>query len=309
MSWTLDQTTALCQLLADPSRLRLLCLLENVELSVAELTTVTGLSQSRISTHLARLKTAGLVEDLRIGASSRYSATLDGEAKAVWEALKATLDDRLLRLDLERADEVVRRRKHGRSWAESVAGRMELHYSPGRTWEATARALIGLIRPGRVLDIASGDGVLAELLAERAESITCLDISPSVLAAGRKRLARYPQVRFEIGDMAALPFAERQFDTVFLMHALPYAREPACVIAEAARVLVGGGRLVIATLNAHAHRAAMDAFDHVNLGIKPGALARLLREAGLTVAHCGVSCKEARPPYFEVITALAEKPA
>ncbi|SEQ66761.1 ArsR family transcriptional regulator [Solimonas aquatica] len=308
MSLSLDQSTALCSLLSDASRLRLLLLLEQTELSVAELTEITGLAQSRVSTHLARLKRAQLVQDKRAGNAAYYSAaTQDEETGALWQLLRARLDDSLLRLDRERAEQVVAARKHGQTWAESVAGRMELHYSPGRTWEATARALIGLLTLGEVADIGSGDGVLAELIAEHAHSVTCVDISATVIAAARKRLARLPSVRFVEADMHALPLPSGHYDHVFLMHALAYTREPKLVLQEAARLLKPGGRLVLAALAEHRHEETMRAYDHVNLGISPEQLRRKLGAVGLSVESCRISSHEPRPPYFGVVTALARK--
>jgi len=309
VSLSLQQSTELCRLLADETRLRLLILLESFELSSAELTEVTDLAQSRVSTHLARLKRAGLVQDRRAGAASLFSANLSssGVAAELWTVLKAQVSDRRVRLDAERAEGVIRARKHGQSWADSVAGRMELHYSPGRTWEATARALIGLLELGDVLDIGSGDGVLAELIAEHAKSVTCLDVSAAVLEAARARLHAMPHVSYRQADMHELPFADGAFDQVFLMHALTYTREPERVLAQAARVLRPEGRLVIAALAAHKHKETMRAYDHVNLGVTDTALAKLIEAAGLRVEHCRLSSRETRPPYFSVITALATK--
>jgi ArsR family transcriptional regulator len=309
MPLTLEQSTELCSLLADESRLRLLLLLEAQELAVAELTEITGLAQSRVSTHLARLKRAGLVQDKRAGNAALYSATdSDGALRELWTLLRAQIDDATARLDRERAAEAVRARKAGQTWAESVAGRMELHYSPGRTWEATARALIGLLDLGDVLDLASGDGVLAELVVEHARSVTCVDISSTVIAAARRRLARFGNVRFCQADMHALPLPPASCDHIFVMHALSYTREPLRVLKECARLLRPRGRLIVTTLAAHRHEAAMQAYDHVNLGIAPAALKKLLQQAGLTVEACRITSRETRPPYFEVITALAQAP-
>lgn len=306
MKLSIAQSTELWRLLADPSRLRLLLLLEAETLSIAELTEITGLAQSRVSTHLARLKRAGLVEDRRAGAAAVWSLSGEpGRAAELWTVMRAKLDDPQARLDRERAEQVVRARKSGQTWAESVAGRMELHYSPGRTWEATARALIGLLDLGDTLDIASGDGVLAELIALRARRLTCIDISAKVLNAARRRLGDRADVGFLRADMAALPFTAKRFDHVFLMHALPYAAEPRAVVAEAARVLKPKGRLVVATLNAHRHEVARAAYDHVNLGVTAETLAKWLAACGLAVDFCEVTSRDPRPPYFEVVTALA----
>jgi SAM-dependent methyltransferase len=309
MSLSLDQSTALCSLLSDASRLRLLLLLEVHELSVAELTEITAMAQSRVSTHLARLKRAGLVQDKRAGNAAFYSATgSDGEAGELWALLRARLDDSQARLDRERAEQVVAARKQGQTWAESVAGRMDLHYSPGRSWEATARALIGLLELGDVADIACGDGVLSELIAEHARSVTGVDISATVIAAARRRLEHVANVRFSEADMHALPLPGASCDQVFLMHALAYTREPKKVLQEAARLLRPSGRLVLTALAEHGHEETMRAYDHVNLGIAPTALKKLLLGCGLTVELCRVTSRDTRPPYFEVITALARKP-
>jgi len=310
MSLSLEQGTALCRLLADATRLRLLLLLEAHELTVAELTQITRLAQSRVSTHLSRLQRAALVRQRRAGSAAYYSATdaaREGVAGSLWDLLRSQLTDAQARVDRERAAEVIRERRRAQTWAESVAGRMERQYSPGRTWEATARALIGLQDLGDVLDIACGDGVLSELMTAQARSITGVDISPTLIAAARERLKGDAHVTLIEADMHALPLEPGRFDHVFLMHALAYTRRPQDALREAARVLRPGGRLVVSALNAHTHKATMQAYDHVNLGIAPAALRKLIEQAGLSVDSCRVTSREERPPYFEVITALARR--
>ena len=300
----------LLRLLAEPTRLRLLLLLEAEALTVAELTAVTGLSQSRISTHLGKLKQAGLVQDERHGQASLYHADtgqFSAAARQIWGALIDNLDDLQVARDRERATAAVRQRAQHRSWVESAAGRMEQQYSPGRSWEATTRALINLLELGDVLDIASGDGVLTELLAPRAARVTGLDINTAAIAAARARLKDQTTVELRQGDMHALPFADASFDQVFLMHALTYTRRPEVAIAEAARVLRPGGRLVLATLKHHQHEATVTAFDHVNLGFEPAQLRALVADQGLGVALCEVSSRERRPPHFEVVTLVADR--
>ncbi|HET7780233.1 MAG TPA: metalloregulator ArsR/SmtB family transcription factor [Rudaea sp.] len=306
----LGSTTALLRLLSDPTRVRLLALLEREELTVAELSAVMRLAQPRVSTHLAKLKEADLVRDRRAGVSAYYrvNTELDTRSAALLHSLHANVDDGLLDDDAQRLPTVLARRARAEGWADSVAGDMERHYSPGRTWEALARALTGLIEVGDVLDIASGDGVLAELLAPHAHSILCLDASDRVVTAARKRLKAQRNVEVRLGDMHALDVGDRRFDLVLLMHALTYSEQPAKVIVEAARTLKPGGRLLATTLARHAHRNTVVPFDHRNLGFRDEELREFARKAGLKVLSCERVTRERRPPHFEVLSLLARNP-
>jgi ArsR family transcriptional regulator len=310
----LVSATALLRLLSDPTRVRLLALLRREELTVAELSAVLRLAQPRVSTHLAKLKEAGLVRDRRAGVSAYYrfnEAGFDGAADLL-RALEDGVDDSLLDADAQRLPSVLAARARERGWADSVAGDMERHYSPGRTWETLARTLLQLLATGDVLDIASGDGVLAELLAPHAHKIVCVDSSPNVVSAARKRLKGFRNVEVIEGDMHALGDAfkpgNRRFDLVLMMHALTYSDRPQHAIAEAARVLKPGGRLLAATLAKHAHRAAVAPFDHTNLGFRREDLKAFALKAGLEVISCERISREARPPHFEVLSLLARKP-
>jgi len=305
----LDQATDRLRLLGDPSRVRLLALLARQELSVAELTEATRLAQSRVSAHLARLREAGFLRVRQAGTAAYYAfdeSAPDGPGRALWELLAGSLDDSVLADDTRRLAELQSRRQG--SWADSVAGRMERHYSPGRTWESAARALVGLCRYGRVLDVASGDGALAELLAGRAQSVTCLDRSAAVMtAAARRRRPGGP--RFVRADMHHLPWPDGSFDQVLLLNALSHAQEPARVVAEALRVLVPGGALVATTLRRHEYRAEAARFDHVQPGFLPARLSALVERAGGEVESCEVTSRERRPPHFEVLTLFARRHA
>lgn len=307
----LQAINELCRVLGDPTRVRMLAVLAHESLSVAELTQVTGLAQSRVSTHLARLKEVGLVEVRREGTASYYSAveTEEGsQAERIWQAVSTTLSDPLLESDRGRAAALVAARNSDGSWSGSIAGRMERYYSPGRTWESAARSLLGFARLGDVLDVASGDGALAELVAPRARSLTCLDISAKVVAAGMQRLARFGHAQFVEGDMHALPFPDESFDQVMLLNALSYAKEPAGVLSEVVRVLRVGGALIGAALAPHGHAAVVQPFGHRQLGIEAGLLRELCEAAGLNVELCEVTHTERRTPHFEVITVHAARP-
>ena len=306
----LDAWSTCLRVLSDPTRVRLLTLLEKDELTVAELAAVTRLAQPRVSTHLAKLKEHGLVRDRRAGVSAYYRFAeddLDAAQRALWKALSDGADDPLLRSDAERLPAVLATRASDQNWADSVAGDMERHYSPGRTWETLARAALQLVKPGDVLDIASGDGVLAELLAPRAQRYVCIDSSPRVVNAARERLKQFPNVDVRQGDMHATEFADASFDLVLLMHALTYAEKPGQALTESTRVLRPGGQLIATTLAKHEHRGVIEPYGHANLGFTPKELAKLATKAGLEVISCEVITREKRPPHFEVVSLLARK--
>ena len=311
-SLDLELASRHCRLLADSTRLRLLLLLEHEELSVAELAAITQLAQPRVSTHLAKLREADLVVDRREGVFVYYriaSTIRDRSLEALWQILRSSASDPMVQQDRDRIPKILNKRSGsaGHSWADSVAGDMERHYSPGRTWEATAHGLAQLIAPGKLLDIASGDGVNALLLAPRAEEIICVDISDKVVAAGRKRLEGHDNVRFEIGDMHDLPLPDGAFDTVLLMHALTYTRKPQVVFNEAARVLKSGGQLLAVTLGQHKHEKAVRPYDHANLGFTTDELRTLATKAGLRTNSCVVATTEKRAPHFSILTLSASR--
>ena len=295
----LEAWSARLKVFADATRVRLLALLAREELTVAELSAITRLAQPRVSTHLARLKDAGLVRDRRAGVSAYYrfdEANLDLAQLELWRSLRQGSDDPLLRQDAERTAAVLAARASEQNWADSVAGDMERHYSPGRTWEALARTALPLLETGDVLDIASGDGVLAELLSPHATRYVCVDTSARVVAAASERLRRFPNVEVREGDMHALPFADAGFDLVVLMHALTYSDRPAQAVAEAARALRPGGRLLLSSLARHEHQATVATYSHVNLGFTDGELREFAENAGLQVSNLGTVTRERRPP-------------
>lgn len=306
----LATASSMLRLLADPTRVRLLALLENEELTVAELAAVLHLAQPRVSTHLAKLREAGLVRDRRAGVSAYYRANNEGDQTqhALVESLRASINDALLREDAARLPGVLANRAREEGWADTVAGDMERHYSPGRTWETLARSLLQLLETGDVLDIASGDGITAELLAPHAHSIVCVDSSERVVEAAAKRLKAFTNVRVVHGDMHALELGKQRFDLVLMLHALTYAEHPAQAVAEAARVLRPGGRLLAVTLGQHDHRAVVEPFDHRNLGFSRAQLDSHARAAGLDVLSVNRLSRERKAPHFEVISLLARKP-
>ncbi len=308
MAAGLQESVDLVAAVADPTRVRLLALLDGHELTVAELTAITELSQSRVSTHLGRLRDAGLLQDRREGSLRYYRLQEDAlprRAERLWNAVRADLRDAVLDGDRERRAELLAARDEEGGWAETMAGRMEHHYSPGRTWEAFARGITPLLELGDVLDVGCGDGTVAQILSKRAKSYVGLDRSDKVLAAANKRLRGRNHVHFVSGDMHALPFADASFDVVLFFHVLTYAERPEIAVHEAVRVLRAGGKLALVTLASHPHFDIVERYGHVNRGFDAKKVRRLLR--GLEVEQCEVTSRERRKPHFQVITASARK--
>jgi SAM-dependent methyltransferase len=295
-------------LLGDESRLRLCALLRERELSVTDLVRVTGLAQSRVSTHLARLREGGFVRDRREGQHAFYALavdTLPGSARMILDEAIGGADATLER-DRQRLDELEAERRG--ALPESFAGEMERHYSPGRTWQSLAAGFAALVRLGDVLDVGSGDGAAVSAIAPGCRTLTCVDASPRMIAAATERLGALPGVRALVADATALPFAAAAFDTVLVFHTLTYAEHPGRVLAECARVLRRDGRLVLLSLDAHRQREVTAPYGERHAGFSPVALGSLLTAAGLRVTSSAVACREPKKPHFQVVLATAEKP-
>lgn len=295
-------------LLGDESRMRLCALLRDRELCVTDLVRVTGIAQSRVSTHLGRLREAGLVRDRRKGAQSFYGLVEDALPGVVRTCLDEvagsgdpTLDGdqtRLRELEAERLGKVP----------EHLVDELDRDYSPGRTWRSLTVGISALLRLGDVLDVGSGDGAAAAVIAPHCRSLTCIDTNARLIEAASERLCRQGNVRAQVADAHALPFAEASFDSVLMFHTLTYAEEPARVLAECARVLRPGGRLVLLCLDEHRQAEVTARYGERHPGFSPRAVRALLTGAGLSVASSEVASRELKKPHLQVVLAVADKP-
>lgn len=291
-------------LLGDESRLRLCALLRQRELSVGDLVRVTGLSQSRVSTHLARLREGGLVRDRREGQHAFY--TLATEAMSV--PLRAMVEEAT-----EAEDPTLERdRRHlaalNADPSEGLPFAVEVgRYAPGRTWQSLAVGLSGLLSLGDVLDVGAGDGAVASYVAPYCRSLTCVDLVPRMVEAARARLSDHRHVRVEQADAHELPFCEASFDQVLLFHTLGHVERPQRVLEQCARVLRPGGRLVVLSLDEHKHRELTASHGEIHPGFSARKLRGLLTRAHLDTTFCEVACREARKPHFQNVLAIASK--
>ena len=293
-------------LLGDESRIRLCALLRDRELCVTDLVRVTGIAQSRVSTHLGRLREAGFVRDRRQGAQSFYALDRDAlpaTARAFLEEA-VTLGDPTLDGDQQRLQELDAERRG--DLPESVV-ELERDYSPGRTWHSLAVGIAGLLRLGDVLDAGSGDGAAASSIAPYCESLTCVDTSPRLISAAADRLAKFPHVRTQVADVQELPFADASFDAVLMFHTLTYAERPQRTLEECSRVLRPNGRLVVLCLDEHKHLDVTSRYGERHPGFSPATLRLLLKKAGLGVLTAEIACREAKKPHLQVVLAIANK--
>ncbi|HKY22901.1 MAG TPA: metalloregulator ArsR/SmtB family transcription factor [Vicinamibacterales bacterium] len=298
----------LFRLLGDEIRLRLLRVLagKHGRLNVTELTAVLGIAQSGVSRHLKLLKEAGLVVEERGGGFSFYRlapALLDGGFGGMWGALQAQFADAAntpaVRADESRLQEVIRLRKenfaaHGSDHAQFV---------PGRSWAAWSRAL-GLLLPSvDVADIACGEGYLSVECAHWAKRVIGIDRASDVLERAKALADRrgVKNITWKRGDIEKLPLKRASVDVALLSQALHHAANPSRAIAEAARILRPGGKVVMLDLRAHDQEWVRDRVGDRWLGFKDEQLAQLLTGAGLRDVTVRVGARLPGDPFTVLI--------
>lgn len=304
-------STRLLRALGDETRLRLLHLLSLEELSCSELMELLNMGQSRVSTHLNLLKEAGLVVDRRAGRRSIYS--LAGGDTAEW--VERVLADARGSPELE-ADAAgmvslrARRQAESRAYFDRVAASFGEQILPGRTWEGLARALLRLAPRARYVDIGVGDGLLTLMLAEVAQSVTAVDISPQMLEQLSRRAAAkgIGNIVTVEGELEDLPLSDASFDVAVLSQALHHAAAPERALAEARRVLAPGGRLLVLDLLAHTEEWVREKHQHLHLGFSESHLASLCANAGFVDVAVQRAARDPQPPHFMTLVAAGSVP-
>ena len=297
------------RLLADPLRVRIALLLDQEELSVAELQEILSMGQSRISTHLAQLKRAGLAEDRRSGKNSLYRLR-DADASRELLALlrkadvpEVAADARALQLTLrKRADKT-------RAYFDELAGKFGRHYVPGRSWKGLAETLLQLMPPLDIADLGAGEGSFSQLLARRARSVIAVDNSQKMVDFGLDLAHKngLTNMEYRVGDLEALPIAGGSVDLAFLSQALHHATHPERAVREAARILRPGGRIVILDLRKHSFEEAREMYADLWLGFSELELDGFLHGAGFQSVEVFTVHREKEAPHFETLLALGQK--
>lgn len=284
----MEDLLTLLRAAAEPTRLRLLALAARGSFCVSDFTEILGQSQPRLSRHLKLLGDAGLLERTREGANVWFTLPETAAGRLARELIaRVPEDDPLLSADRRQAARVVAERarvasegfqRSGADWDEMRA--LDL---PAPEVEAALLRLLPEGGLGRLLDIGTGTGGLLEALAPRIASGLGIDASRAMLALARARLAREGLAHCTVrqGDMYRLPFPDAAFDTVTLQMVLHYAEDPAAALAEAARVLRPGGRLVVVDLAAHDRADLAARLAHRWQGFSDPDLRDFLDAAGL----------------------------
>jgi ArsR family transcriptional regulator len=305
MSATLKALRAL----ADPTRLRLVALLEQEELSVNELQEITRLGQSRISTHLGLLADANLVESRRDGKRTFYrlAAVMDGyTAEFVKLAIRGAKE-----LPERSADEVNLKRilglrnEQAQLYFNQVAGRFDRSYGPGRSWQAFGQLLLRIIQPLEIADLGSGEGLISELLARRAKRVIAVDNSEKMVNFGAEKARKngLENLEFRLGDLESPPIEPETMDLVILSQALHHARSPEKALESAWKILRPGGQVLILDLLEHGFEKAPDLYGDLWLGFKESDLHRWLEQAGFSRIEISVVASEDQPPHFQTLLA------
>jgi ubiquinone/menaquinone biosynthesis C-methylase UbiE/DNA-binding transcriptional ArsR family regulator len=276
--------------------MRILRLLAHMELAVGELAQVLGQSQPRVSRHARILCDTGLAERRKEGSWVFLRAGISEDSAPPLAAAAARLLAVAERDDAGFASRCAEDRRHlaairkareasAQSYFARHAGEWDTLRSlhcPDAPVEAALAQALGESGLGSLLDVGTGTGRMAELFAPRASHVTALDKSPEMLRIARARLQDLPAGKIELvqGDFAALPFPGESFDTVLFHQVLHYALEPETVLAEAARVTKGSGRIAIVDFAAHDREELRERHAHARLGFSEEQMLELLSEAG-----------------------------
>src|SRR5688572_19017686 len=309
MSSTLKSLRAL----ADPTRLRLMALLEQEELSVNELQEITRLGQSRISTHLGQLQEAGLVQSRREGKRTFYKLNGKSDKEAETLIKLAVSGGKELPeysedgVNLKRA--MALRKEQAQIYFNQVAGRFDRSYGPGRSWQAFGQLLLRMVPPVEIADLGSGEGLISELLARRAKKVIAVDNSEKMVSFGAEKAKKngLKNLEFRLGNLESPPINASSVDIAVLSQALHHAENPANALVSAHKILRTGGQILVLDLQEHDFEEARELYGDRWMGFKTGELHRWLEAAGFKKIEISVVSREEQPPYFETILATGEK--
>ena len=275
---------------------------------MAELQEILGKGQSQISTHLAQLKQAGLVDDRRTGKNAFYRLKAPAELmgllrQAAQEVPEAENDGEALRLVLRKRQDRMRR------YFDELAGKYGRQYVPGRSWKGIAEALLRLMPPLVIADLGAGEGTISQLMAQRARKVIAIDNSEKMVEFGADLAKRHGigNLEYRLGDLEDVPIRAGTVDLAILSQALHHAAHPEKAIAEAWRIVKPGGRIAVLDLNRHHFEEAREMYADLWLGFTELELEKYLKGAGFRDVETAIVHREAEAPHFETVLGTGEK--
>ncbi len=303
------------RMLSDPTRIRLLTLLQSEDLTVAEIQEILGMGQSRISSHLARLKRAGLLHDRRAGKNIYYGVNKEPSASNPWPVLRevvlrggselpeAEQDRTALKLALRRRQDTAR------EYFNRLAGKFGRSYCPGRTWRGLSHLLLCALPPMHIADLGAGEGTLSQLLAKRAKSVIAVDNSEKMVAFGSEliREHKFTNLEYRLGDIEAPPIKAASIDLAILSQALHHAINPQNALHAAHKILKKSGTIAVLDLLNHSFEEARELYADLWLGFSEVELHRMLQKAGFRDIEIAVVDKDEENPHFQIVLATGVK--
>ncbi len=303
----------LLKTLGDPTRLRLIAILNQNELSVNEIQEITHLGQSRISTHLRLLQEVGVLNSRRDGKKTFYywNEPVCAERRNFMQlALRAAKELEDYQSDLVNLKRVLALRKNKEQlFFNQVAGRFGRVYGPGRSWQAFGHLLLRILPPITVADLGSGEGLISELLAKRCKKVIAVDNSEKIVEFGKEKAIKngIKNLEFRLGDLQDPPIESESVDVAILSQALHHAQDPQKALNSAYKILKSGGSVMILDLRKHSFDKARDMFGDLWTGFAEHELHSWLESAGFKNIEITIVDREEQPPNFETILAAGEK--
>jgi ubiquinone/menaquinone biosynthesis C-methylase UbiE/DNA-binding transcriptional ArsR family regulator len=309
----MPSTLKLLRAISDATRLRILSLLEKDELSVNELQEITGMGQSRISTHLGQLLGLEFVQARKEGKRTYYRQNPDLTGTVSEFVHLAIPGARELpeyasdRINLKRI--LKRRQDQAQVYFNQVAGRFDRVYGPGRSWQGFGNLLLRILPPLVVADLGSGEGLLAELLARRCRKVIAVDNSEKIVCFGAAKAKKnnLKNLEFRLGDLQNPPIEKSSVDLAILSQALHHAEHPETAIKAAYGILRPGGRIMILDLLKHNFKKSQELYGDLWQGFAESELHSWLETAGFRRIEISIVAREESPPYFETVLASGEK--
>ncbi|MFP2900833.1 ArsR/SmtB family transcription factor [Corallococcus sp. 4LFB] len=290
------------RVLGDTTRLRILRLVAQAPLNVTELVSLVGVAQSSVSHHLSKLKGLGLIREERQAGFTYYSLALESEDSR-WPLVRLAREAEDAAGDSARLSDLLRAREDRQALNERLL-------EPGQSWFLWAGALASLLPPLDVADFGCGTGVFSRAMARWARHVWAIDQSEDALSQARTLAARdeLKNITFLREDLHRLSLAGGRMDLVVISQSLHHVEAPAAVVAEAARLLKPGGRLVVLELLPHEEKWVLERLGHRHLGFSPEVLEAALREAGFTSFTRETHARDGASP-FRVFLLTGVKPS